>query len=176
MANIEKQRERARIYRKSYYAKNRDTIIQQSKDYQKKYPDKAKTYTDKWTSENLDHVKMLQRRSYNKRRKTDIQFKLKISLRTGLYKALKGNYKSGSAVRDLGCSVSFLKTYLEGQFLEGMTWENHGNGKDKWNIDHIYPLSRVNLTIREELLKVCHYTNLQPLWHIDNIKKGNRIK
>jgi len=57
---------------------------------------------------------------------------------------------------------------LEHQFKEGMNWDNQG----KWHIDHIIPLSSGNT--EEEIIKLCHYTNLQPLWAIDNMKKGSK--
>lgn len=90
------------------------------------------------------------------------------NLRNRLNMALKNNQKVGSAVRDLGCSVDEFKTYLESKFLPKMTWDNYG----KWHIDHIRPLSSFNLSDKEELLKACHYTNLQPLWAKDNLIKG----
>jgi hypothetical protein len=86
---------------------------------------------------------------------------------------LKKNAKSGSAVRDLGCSIEQLKQHLESKFQTNMSWNNYG--PTGWHIDHIIPLSKFNLSIREELLKACHYTNLQPLWAIDNICKGNKL-
>ena len=92
-------------------------------------------------------------------------------LRHRLRMALKGNFKAGSAVRDLGCTIQELKVHLEKLFKPGMTWENYG----EWHIDHKYPLSKADLTDREQLLKVCHYTNLQPLWKLDNLKKWNKI-
>ena len=64
-----------------------------------------------------------------------------------------------------------LRNYLEKQFKEGMTWENYG----QWHIDHIIPLSSFNLLDEKEVKKAIHYSNLQPLWAIDNLKKGNRI-
>jgi hypothetical protein len=70
----------------------------------------------------------------------------------------------------LGCSIPELKTYLESKFQEGMSWENWGIYG--WHIDHIIPLDAFNLTNREEFLKACHYTNLQPLWAEENLKKG----
>lgn len=113
---------------------------------------------------------------YTKNRmKTNINFRLGIILRSRFSKALKGNYKSGSAVKDLGCSISEFKIYIENLFTEGMTWENYGRGVGKWTIDHIYPISKVDLSIREELLKVCHYTNLQPMWFIENCSKRDKI-
>ena len=104
----------------------------------------------------------------NKRYRTDLLFRLKALLRDRLNKALKHNFKSGSAVRDLGCSVEFLKQHLESQFQEDMTWKNYG----QWHIDHKKPLASFDLTDRKQFLKACHYTNLQPLWAADNIRKG----
>ena len=107
---------------------------------------------------------------YNKARiKIDVNYKLSKLLRARLYNAVKRNYKSGSAIRDLGCSINELKIYLEQRFQDGMTWENHG----KWHIDHIKPLSKFDLTNEDELKKAVHYTNLQPLWAADNYKKND---
>lgn len=103
----------------------------------------------------------------------DDDFKLLRNLRARLNKAIKGNYKSGSAIKNLGCSISELKIYLESKFLSGMTWDNYG--RDGWHIDHIVPLSSFNLQDTNELKKACHYTNLQPLWRIDNLVKSNKI-
>ena len=64
--------------------------------------------------------------------------------------------------------------HIELRFKEGMTWENHGNGEGKWNIDHIIPLKYDNPTLEEQIERL-HYTNLQPLWSDDNLKKGNRF-
>lgn len=108
------------------------------------------------------------------RRKTDLSFRLRKNVRTRLCAALINGQKSGSAVRDLGCSVDALKRYLESQFQPGMSWDNWGFGQDKWHIDHIVPLSQFDLTDREQFLKACHYSNLQPLWHNDNMKKGSK--
>jgi hypothetical protein len=71
----------------------------------------------------------------------------------------------------IGCSPEFLKEYLENQFAEGMSWDNHG--QYSWHIDHIIPLSSAKTD--EEIYKLCHYTNLQPLWAEDNLRKSNKI-
>jgi hypothetical protein len=82
------------------------------------------------------------------------------------------NCKSGSAIELLGCSIEEFKTYLEGLFQADMSWDNYGK---YWEVDHIIPLSRVDLTNVDVLKLVCHYTNLQPLTKLENIKKGNKI-
>jgi len=98
---------------------------------------------------------------------------MKCNLRSRLNSALKNNQKVGSAVNDLGCSIEFLKKHLEKQFKEGMNWNNYG--LYGWHIDHIKPLDCFDLSDREELLKACHYTNLQPLWAEDNLSKGSKV-
>lgn len=98
--------------------------------------------------------------------------KIARNLRARLSKAVNGNYRSGSAVRDLGCSIEEFKKYLESQFQESMSWDNYG--RDGWHIDHIVPLCRFNLHDQVELKKACHYSNLQPLWAEDNLLKRKK--
>ena len=114
-------------------------------------------------------------KKYKEKRKCDIQVKLRRTLRSRIYQATKKCKKSGSSVKDLGCSIDFFKQYIERLFLPNMSWDNHGNGIGRWNIDHIIPLSSVDLSEREQFLKVCHYTNLQPLWYMDNLRKGDGV-
>lgn len=106
----------------------------------------------------------------------DINFRLAHNLRVHIRKLLRCRSKSASGVADLGCTVDFLREHLERQFQPGMSWENYGKLHGQWSIDHIIPLSIVDLTIRDELLKVIHYTNLRPMWQVDNIRKGNKIE
>lgn len=97
-------------------------------------------------------------------------------VRSRLNNALRGlTKKPVSAVRDLGCTISQLKDWLERQFDNEMTWENRGKGPGKWNIDHVYPLSLVDKTKRELLLPLVHYTNLQPMWFEENQTKHNNL-
>ena len=112
--------------------------------------------------------------NHRNRRRTDIQFRLTCLLRSRLRYAIKDNSKRGSAVRDLGCTISELKFYLEGKFQDGMTWDNHSF--TGWHLDHIIPLSFFDLTDREQLLQAVHYTNLQPMWAKENLQKGKSIK
>jgi hypothetical protein len=82
---------------------------------------------------------------------------------------VKNIRKKNKTFEIVGCSPQFLKEHLEKQFVNGMTWEN----RNEWHIDHITPLSSAKT--EEELYKLCHYTNLQPLWAEENLKKGNKI-
>jgi len=105
----------------------------------------------------------------------NISYKLAGLLRGRISKAVRNNQKAGSAVSDLGCSVQHFKLHLELFFDEGMSWENYGLGKHKWTIDHIKPLSSFDLTNRQQFLEACHYTNLQPMWYLDNISKSDTL-
>jgi len=141
---------------KRHYEKNKEKLNADKKIYVEKNRVRRNEYVRKW--------------KYNKYH-NDIKFKLSELLRERIRSVLKGRSKKGSAVADLGCSFDFFRKYIESKFKSGMGWENHG--KFGWHIDHIKPLSLFNLEDREEFLKAVHYTNLQPLWAIDNLKKGN---
>jgi hypothetical protein len=109
---------------------------------------------------------------HKKRYNSDIGYRLRSILRTRLNEALKNNQKTGSAVKDLGCSIDELRKYIESRWQPGMSWDNWS--KDGWHIDHITPLSAFDLCDPLELKKACHYTNLQPLWAEDNLRKNGR--
>jgi len=163
--NLEKIKAYQKEYDAELYKRNKEEIKAKKREQDKKRSDKIKKYYQ-------THKK--ERRLYeNNKRKNNISYRLASSLRTRLNKAIKGNYKSGSAVRDLGCSIPELKTHLESKFQKGMSWENWS--PDGWHIDHIIPLDSFNLQNREEFLKACHYTNLQPLWAEENLIKHNKI-
>ena len=105
------------------------------------------------------------------RRKTDPVYLIKCRIRSRVKSGLKTRkMKKDCLSRDiLGCDWDFLRDYLQARFLPGMGWEN----RLLWDIDHIIPLASAK-TI-EDVKRLCHYTNLQPLWSSDNRKKGSRI-
>lgn len=109
-----------------------------------------------------------------KRRENDPKFKLLRNTRDRQNKAVRdaGYNKKVRSTLLLGCDAEYLKKYIEIQFKSDMNWDNYGT---LWNIDHIYPLSKVNWDCIYETAKYCHYSNLQPLYKIQNIAKGNRL-
>ena len=90
------------------------------------------------------------------------------------------NFNSTSLCKEkLGCTLEELKFFVESNFKEGMTWENRGIGLDKWQLDHIIPISLTQVVdgiILDNSFnnKIWHYTNLQPLWHSENARKSNK--
>ena len=171
-----KKNEKQKIYRKenkekvaNYYKTNKDKIRSRQKIYNQVNKNKLQEYFKKYFQQN----KLKVYNYINDRLKIDPQYKLSLSLRRRLRCALKGNYRSGSAVKDLGCSIEEFKKHIESKFQDGMSWDNWNY--EGWHIDHIKPLSSFDLTDRNQLLQACHYTNLQPLWAKDNIAKSDKI-
>ena len=106
-----------------------------------------------------------------KRRKYDLDFNLRCRLRSRLSMALKGICKSEHTIELLGCSIDYLRDYLEKQFEPGMTWNNIG----EWHIDHIVPCSYFDLTDPIQQRICFNYRNLQPLWAKDNQTKSDKL-
>ena len=141
-----------RLKFRKYYLKNKEKLNASNSNYKKNNKESINQY-------------------YKERLKNDPSFKIAHNLRVRMKDIFKNNFKSGSAVKDLGCSIKDLKIHLEQQFQEGMNWDNYGS----WHIDHIKPLASYDLTQREQLLEACNYNNLQQLWAKDNLSKGCRI-
>ena len=156
-------------YDKQRYNKNKPKVIAQVKEWASLHKPQLKEYKKHYSKNNRARLNALN----NERKLADPNYKLKCDLRTRLCSAIRGNFKTGSAVKDLGCSIPELRKYIEGLFWPGMTWENRG--KRGWQIDHITPLAAFNLEDREQLLGAVNYRNLQPLWKDDNRAKSNRL-
>lgn len=129
-------------------------------------PEKKLAANRKYLATHLSQVQALWRENERRRPKR----RLTSNLRSRLSHAVARNSKSGSAVKDLGCSVPELRAHLESRFQPGMSWDNYG----EWHVDHIKPLAKFDLSNRAQLLEACHFSNLQPLWAGDNLSKGAR--
>ena len=142
--------------------------IERRKEYYENNTERCKEASKNWKKSHETEIRQYKKAKYH----NDLNHKIAHLLRARLYHALKGNSKKGSAVDLLGCSIEELRSYLEAQFKEGMTWDNHGI---VWEIDHISPLSKADLQDFDQLAKVCHYTNLQPLTVAENRSKSDKM-
>jgi hypothetical protein len=126
--------------------------------------------TKLWHKKNRDRINELKRY----KRENDIDFKLKCNLRKRLSFLLRNSFsnKSEQTMVYLGCSIDFFKNYLSNNFIDGMSFENYG----EWHLDHIVPCYYFDLNIEEDRKKCFHYTNFQPLWAVDNLKKNKRLQ
>jgi len=160
----EEIRERNRRYRQQPYVKAKLAAI--SKIYREKNKEKIKknkkAYYDLKGNE--------QAKQWQKKMMNDIGFRIKKNLRGRIYVALKRGIKSESTMTLLGCSIEYFKKYFESLFTDGMSWEKYLEGGI--HIDHKIPCKEFDLTKAEEQKKCFHYTNLQPLWELDNLQKG----
>jgi hypothetical protein len=135
--------------------------------WRNKNREKYRLKQQSWITAHPEQHLKNQREYKQNRTKTDLLYKLKRRIRSRL-----GRIKFNNSTRTtdwLGCSIADLKIYLENKFQAGMTWNNYG----QWHIDHIIPLA--SAIDEQETLKLCHYTNLQPLWAKDNLSKGNNL-
>lgn len=98
------------------------------------------------------------------------QQRIRSHIRSVVYNALKYTISPSLAEKYLGCSTVFAKEYIQSKFDNGMTWDNWG----EWELDHIIPVNTFDLTVEVNTFAVSHYTNLQPLWKKDHIKKSSK--
>jgi hypothetical protein len=144
------------------------------KDYYLRNKDKERIRRHERYLKNRDREIKYDIEYKKKRRESDPKFKLLRNTRDRQNKAVRdaGFNKKVKSTLLLGCDAEYLKKYIEIQFKHDMNWSNYGI---LWNIDHIYPLSKVDWNCIYDTAKYCHYSNLQPLYKIDNIIKGNKI-
>ena len=148
-------------YRKKYAEENRESIIANKRVYRKN---------------NREHFKEYARNYQVRRRSEDDLLRVKHNVRNRLWCAFKkSNWKKEGSVKLLGAEYETVMAYLESLFVDHMSWDNYGrcvegDCNNYWHIDHKIPLCTA--TSKEELELLCHYTNLQPLWAIDNLSKS----
>jgi hypothetical protein len=172
-------------YQKEYVKNNKHKVYLRNSEYQKnnrskineyvrnkkindpKYKIRFEEYQKKYRKEKAQHIN----RYILDRRSKDPLFKLRSNISSLIKSKIKNKgYKKNSKVSEiLGCDFETFKAHLEKQFTKGMTWQNQG----EWHLDHIYPVSKAR--DEKHLLELNHYTNFQPLWAKDNIRKGNKI-
>ena len=148
--------ERWKAKNKRWYAENKERALAQKKEYYIKNKEKI-------TKTHNARVRI--------RMKEDPSFRLRCYLHARIGRILRKNKSSVASKELIGCSVEELRAHLERQFQPGMSWDNYGD----WHCDHIYPLSLIDPHNPEQVKAVMNYKNLQPLWGLDNMSKGNRV-
>ena len=186
-----KSKIKTKEYNSKYSKNNKEKIKEINKKYFENLSNDKKlsrrNNTKKWISKNVDRVRK-NKNEYKKRKfNSDIIFQLKHNINTMILLHLRNNnlLKKSRTHEILGCSINEFKLYLESKFEPWMTWDNRGlyNGEFNhgWDIDHIIPIS--SSKTEEEIIKLNHYTNLQPLCSKvnrdikrDNLRKGNKYE
>jgi len=145
-------------------------MLEASARYRKNNEGKRRQVARDWARKNREY----QKKYYVDRYKNNIEFSLTIKIRSRIHTAIRNSHKNANkknrTIELLGCSYTELKIYIEKMFTDGMSWDLVMNGKV--HLDHIKPCKLFDLTKEEEQKKCFNYKNLQPLWAIDNLKKG----
>lgn len=181
---IESIRKKQREYTRKYRSKNPVLHVEKARSYRKLNPEKSRSCTRKWANANKNKISAADRARNQKKetkekrnalrralQSTDLMFALKNRLRNRTAAAFRAfGFRKGSKTADLlGADWKTVKTHIEGRFSAGMTWEN----RSLWHIDHIIPIA--SATDEGHLIRLCHYSNLQPLWIEENMQKRDRL-
>lgn len=177
-ANKDKIKEAKKAYheankekRRAYYEANKDKIKEAKKAYYQANKDKIKEAKKAYYEANKDKINTRHAIYCSTRRKTDELFAMRRGLGTRMRMALtaKGFKKKSKTADMLGCDIHTFKRHIEKQFTKGMSWNN----RSEWHLDHIVPCASANT--EDELIKLFHYTNIQPLWAKENMSKGDSM-
>lgn len=156
-----KMRVQNRAWRKAHPGYN----SQKLRRYREQNPDRYKGYDTKRRAERTVYTR--------NRRRTDLNFRLASILRGRVTAAIRGKNKSASTMSLLGCSIESFKLYLESKWESGMSWANYGRYPG-WQIDHIVPCAIFSLEKPEHQKRCFHFSNMQPMWAVDNLSKSKR--
>lgn len=169
-----------------YYQENKEAVLAQAAEYREANKEEIRKRDNAYKENNREKLRLKQSeyqransevrneytRKYRKnRRQVDRMFGIKENMRARFRYELakRGDDQHIKANEYLGCSWVELRIHLENQFKDGMSWDNYGD----WHVDHIIPLASART--KDELIKLCHYSNLQPLWAFDNLSKGAKM-
>ncbi len=181
----EKNKDKIREKHREYREKNKDKIREKDREYNNKRYAISRYYWQEYYKKNKEKILkhgLTYRKEYkpikNATRKIryleDLDYHIKERLRNRMYLALKQSnaIKHKCSMHYFGCTIEVLKQHIELQFKDGMTWDNWG--LKTWHIDHIRPCASFDLTDPEQQRQCFHYTNFQPLWAIDNLRKSDK--
>ncbi|MDE3796955.1 hypothetical protein I7G59_06355 [Sinorhizobium meliloti] len=163
--NKEKRNEGTRLWRKNNPEKAKASV----KGWKDANPDRIAEIMREWRAANPDKLK-----GYDEKRRSTAKGRIDASIRAGIIKSIRRGSKGGKRRFEiLGYTVLDLMEHLEKRFLPGMTWDNYG----EWHIDHIVPLAAHNYETPDDIdfKRAWALSNLQPLWAIDNMKKGDSL-
>ena len=151
--------------------KSQEEIIEARRNYYQANKEKLNKYAKEYKIKNSEEIKKTRNKYQKKRLSEDFVYSFKFKINSSIRKSFKKRncIKSKRTEEILGCTITEFIDYISSKFTEGMTLENHG----KWHFDHIIPISSAKT--EEDVIRLNHYTNLQPLWAEDNMKKGSKI-
>lgn len=175
--NIKKSSERL----KKRYASNKQEYLRQQREYRVKNADAIRERRRRYRQRNASKIKVAKQiyaannkdkiaKALANRRANNPIARMANSMRRSIRRYLDAGQKGEmSSFEIIGCSKDDLRKHLESKFRDGMTWQNYGK---HWHIDHIVPL--ISAKSSDEIKRLCHWINLQPLTAFENISKGSK--
>jgi hypothetical protein len=161
-----RKEEYSRVQRE-YRIKNADVIRERGRRYRQKNAVKIKAAKQAYAANNKEKIA----KALAERRANNPIVRMANSMRRSIRRYLDAGQKGEmSSFEIIGCSKDDLRKHLQSKFKPGMTWENYGK---HWHIDHIVPL--ISARTSDDVKRLCHWTNLQPLTAFENISKGSKI-
>lgn len=170
-----KNKDILKIDMKEYNIKNKIRIKDRRHYYYLENKERIKVAIKKYRIKNLDKIRLSSRSKLKHKYNNNPIYKLKMNLEANVRNSLrnKNRKKLNKTNKLLGCTYQEFYKYIEQKFKLGMNWQNAG--LYGWHLDHIRPVSSFDLKNLEEQQKCNHYTNFQPLWAKENLKKGNKF-
>lgn len=169
--------------KRAWKVRNKAKIKAQWRDYYKRTKATLSAKHKAWVAKNRDKVNARQRvlrktsasrataNAYSRKRwRSDPNFRLRSLIRRRINYLVSGQRKASVAL--LGCPIDDFRIYIESKWESGMSWENYGT---HWEIDHELPCAIFDLTKADQQRRCFHFSNLQPLWKLDNRKKGAKV-
>ena len=175
--NLKKSSERL----KKRYASNKQEYLRQQREYRLKNADAIRERRRRYRQRNASKIKVAKQiyaannkdkiaKALANRRANNPIARMANSMRRSIRRYLDAGQKGEmSSFEIIGCSKDDLRKHLESKFRDGMTWQNYGK---HWHIDHVVPL--ISAKSSDEVKRLCHWTNLQPLTAFENISKGSK--
>lgn len=156
--------EKTRILKRKNYAARRANEPEFAEHHRKR----IRTYFS-----DTENGRRLRRETMSRRRKESPEFRMAGYIRSRIAGVLRGKEKFGRSGDLIGCSMDEYKSYLEALFKHGMTWENFGKLPGCWSVDHKVPIAAHDISTEAGQKTAFHYTNTEPVWHIENITKSS---
>jgi hypothetical protein len=151
-------------------AKNRERLLRELRDKRRSAPERSRLAVRKWAMKNQERINRARRDRF--RKSPYLRFRKNAASRIHMALKFGKGVKSEKTVSLLGCSLPELRVHIEKQFQAGMTWENYG---PVWHIDHKRPCASFDLSCLDQQKFCFHFTNLQPLFAKENLRKGKSM-
>lgn len=167
-----RNKEKLKEYKKDYYQKNKEKLNNKSRIYRQNNIDRLKQYEKEYKQRKKEHYREYFKEYNRKRKETDEMYKIVCQTRNTILKSFKRKKytKDNNTKKILGCDFETFYNHLLESYKN--TYNINYDFKTQVHIDHIIPLSTA--ITKEDIISLCHYTNLQLLNAKDNMTKGSK--